>query len=315
MTYLTDYLAVNWFALLILGVGLIASAVAVGMRRRLENRFLLALTPGEALIVAAVGALLIPESWALWIGVVGITGLCLAVFALLLTSFWSRWIGWSVALLTMLGIGGFCFPSLGRWLWEGGRSLADFGVLEPSWLILFALVPPVFNHVSRSVGLPDSKTFRLQVMSTVLQSLIVVAVAPLLVLSPSTDNWTALCLYVFAALLMAFSWKPVNRILASIQVGLPLLIVPFLILKWFGKVSSGEMAGFFQGWVLMSVYSAAALLLVVTPVPLMLLTRIEVWRPIMSGTLRCAHQAIDAEHDRHLHRRSVGQHSRRVRGG
>ena len=181
MTPLLEFIAGNGFALAVLLAGLAVLVTALVRRRRLENRFLPVLLLGAGLVVAATGALLIPEWWALWVGVIGVTGLFVAVFVLLLTGLWSRWAGYAVAVLTLLGLGGFCLPTLGTWLWDGGRNLASMEVLEGGWLILFALVPPVFYHVARSVGLPDKKIYTLQVVSTVLQSLLLLTVAPLLV--------------------------------------------------------------------------------------------------------------------------------------
>src|SRR5437764_5364035 len=126
-----DFLAVNWFALAVLAAGLAALLLAVLRRRRLQKRFVLALLPGALLVIAAVGALALPEWWAMWIGITGIVLVCLTVFALLLTGFWSRWIGWGVAVVTALGLGGFCIPTLGQWLWEGGRNVAGLEVLQP----------------------------------------------------------------------------------------------------------------------------------------------------------------------------------------
>jgi uncharacterized membrane protein/Mg-chelatase subunit ChlD len=287
MTPFLAFLAVNWFTFVVLAVGLIALAVALLRRLNPEHRSVLALLPGAALITAAVGSLLLPEWWALWVGVVGLVAFFLAVFALLLTGFWSRWIGWAVAVLIVIGLGGLCLPTIGQWLWEGGRNLTSLEVLEPGWLILLALVPPVFNHVARSIGMPDRKMPTLQLLSTILQSLILLTIAPLLVITPSSENWVALFLYVFAALLVAMSWKPVNAYLAAVQVGLPLLLIPVLILKAYGKVPQ-DLPHFFQGGVLAGIYIAVAVWLLVTPLLMRVLTPIEVWRPMVSGALRCA---------------------------
>ncbi len=287
MPPLNEYLATNWFALAVLAAGLVAVLAAILRRRSLAKRFVAALVAAAALIVAAVGGLALPEWWALWVGLTGVVCLCVLVFVLLLTGWWSRWLGGTVAVLTALGLGGLCLPSLGQWLWESGRDLAGLEVLQPGWLLLFALVPPVFNHVARSVGLPDRKTFKLQLLSTIAQSLILVLLAPALLVSPTEENWPALVLYVFAALLLAFSWKPVHRVLAAVQVGLPLLLVPVLILKAYGRIPD-NLLHFVRGQLLWYLYWGAAAVMLAMPVQLMLLTKIEAWRPILSGTLRCA---------------------------
>jgi hypothetical protein len=158
MNPLLDYLARNWLALVVLLAGVLALLAVLVRRRQLQRRMTLAVLPGAALVIAAVGALILPQGWALWIALAGIVGVFIAVFLLLITGWWSRSAGWAVGAVSALGLGGLCLPTLAGWLWDGARNLTSLEVMEPAWLHLSSTTSPAAWACLTARHLPCSFT-------------------------------------------------------------------------------------------------------------------------------------------------------------
>jgi uncharacterized membrane protein len=140
MSRLLHSLPPQWFALLLLAVGLLLGLFALMRRARRGRWSVPLLATGGALALAGVGGLLrVREE--LWIGGAGVALLVLMVVVLLLSGWWSEALGWVGGGLLAVGFGGLGARYAGDGLVEVGKTLASVEFLEPWWLLGLLLIP------------------------------------------------------------------------------------------------------------------------------------------------------------------------------
>jgi uncharacterized membrane protein len=152
MSRVLQLLPPNWFADLLLGIGLLLGLVLLvrRARRRAGSRLLLAAAAG--FVLAGAGGLLLPAVAALAVAAGAVAILVVLFVVLLLSGWWSEKAGWACAALFALGAGGLVARPAQEGLEEGAKLIAAMEVLQPWWLMGLLLIPLLVLFSYRSLA-------------------------------------------------------------------------------------------------------------------------------------------------------------------
>jgi uncharacterized membrane protein len=177
MNFAVHFLAAHWLAIAVLVFALILS-----VRRLLLRRAGLPLVI-TAFALPAIGALLLPSSWAWWVGIASASVLFILVVILLLSGAWWAPLAWIVAVTLLLAVGGLWINPAGDALAEAARALLTVEFVHPGWLALLALLPVIVLVAGRSLDWRSLRRGRVESWRPWLSVLLRCAIVALLALA------------------------------------------------------------------------------------------------------------------------------------
>src|SRR5438067_5730315 len=144
------YLGTHWLAATLLVAGLMLSALFMHLGRTTRS-FVLLLT-GAPLALLALGALLVPEDWAVWLAIGAGAVLFGMVLTVVTTGRWYAPLGYSIGGLLLLGFGGLWVDPLGEVISEAFHTIRGLEALQPWWLLLLLVIPLIFYFSFHSLA-------------------------------------------------------------------------------------------------------------------------------------------------------------------
>src|SRR5215831_9075259 len=99
MNRATEFLTANWFSLFLFVLALTSGAMLLFLRQRRRNWSLGLILLGSLLAAAAVGGLVLPFEWGLWLSAAVLGVLFIMLLVVIITGAWSAPVGYTAGAL------------------------------------------------------------------------------------------------------------------------------------------------------------------------------------------------------------------------